>query len=107
MVLDRRLDLAEKSTPSEAVVTVIYFEGADYIPGTTVASPPRSTFAQILWSGDAHVVLKTAESVEPGTVFSAKVFDRKRPEWKLLKLICKSVRVHKRHPHYFLVEALA
>ena len=100
--------MPEQSARSQvptAAVAVIYFKGSDYIPGTTVATPPRSNFAQVLNINLKQVVFRTTESPENGSVFYAKIFSPAGTRWKLFKLSSRTVKAEANSSEDFQVGA--
>ena len=87
----RALKQLAKARASKTSIGMMYLTGTDYVPGTAIASPPRSMFVNLLKSDSGKLVLRTSEKVDAGTTFYAKVFDPDGSHWRLFTLVAVGV----------------
>lgn len=88
-----------------ADVAVMYLRGSDYISGTSMATPPRSIFVNLLEKCSERIVLRTSEKLIPQTVFFVKAFDPEEGQWKLLCLESCKLSADPAQADYYLLEA--
>ena len=99
----RALKQLAKARASKTSIGMMYLTGTDYVPGTAIASPPRSMFVNLLKSDSGKLVLRTSEKVDAGTTFYAKVFDPDGSHWRLFTLVAVGVETDPDRPEDHLI----
>ena len=97
----RALKHLAKTRASATSIGMMYLAGTDYVPGTAIASPPRSMFVNLLKSDSGKLVLRTAEKVDTGATLYAKVFDPDGSHWRLYTIVAVDIQADPDRPEFY------
>ncbi len=66
-------------------VGILFLEEAGYVPGTTLAPPPKKIFVDLMNRSPEGVGIKTENKIEPATVFYLHAYNKAQKTWELFE----------------------